>query len=158
MGTGVDPTRLGQRVWVYHAAAGRPNGTAAEYTCVPAEQAVPLPEGISFSQGAGLGIPYVTAHRCVFADGAVVGRTLLVTGGAGAVGNAAIQLACWGGAQVLATVSTADKSRLAIAAGAQQVLDYRAADYVAQVRAAAPPHAARPPVRRDLFQVATRVP
>ncbi|HEY5436938.1 MAG TPA: NADPH:quinone reductase [Candidatus Limnocylindrales bacterium] len=138
MGTGVDPTRLGQRVWVYHAAAGRPNGTAAEYTCVPAEQAVPLPEGISFSQGAGLGIPYVTAHRCVFADGAVVGRTLLVTGGAGAVGNAAIQLACWGGAQVLATVSTADKSRLAIAAGAQQVLDYRAADYVAQVRAAAP--------------------
>jgi NADPH:quinone reductase len=138
VGAGVDQARLGQRVWVYHAAAGRPNGTAATYTCVPADQAVPLPEGISYSQGAGLGIPYITAHRCVFADGPVMGRTLLVTGGAGAVGNAAIQLACWGGAQVLATVSSADKRRLAVAAGAGQVFEYRSADYVAQVRAAAP--------------------
>jgi NADPH2:quinone reductase len=138
VGAGVDRTRIGERVWVYNAAAGRPNGTAAQYTCVPSEQAVPLPEGISYSQGAGFGIPYITAHRCVFADGPVTGRTLLVTGGAGAVGNAAIQLACWGGAQVLATVSTADKSRLAVAAGARQVFDYRAADYVVQVRAATP--------------------
>jgi NADPH:quinone reductase-like Zn-dependent oxidoreductase len=138
VGTGVDPKRLGQRVWVYHAAHGRPTGTAAQYTCVPAEQAVPLPEGISFAQGAGLGIPYITAHRCVFADGPVAGRTLLVTGGAGAVGNASIQLATWGGARVLATASSADKRRLAIDAGASHVLDYRAADHVAQVRAAAP--------------------
>jgi NADPH2:quinone reductase len=138
LGTGVDHARLGQRVWVYHAAAGRPNGTAAQYSCVPAGQAVPLPEGVSFAAGAGLGIPYITAHRCVFADGPVAGRTLLVTGGAGAVGNAAIQLAVWGGAQVLATVSSTDKRGLAIAAGVGQVFDYRAADYVALVRAAAP--------------------
>jgi NADPH2:quinone reductase len=138
VGAGVDEARVGQRVWVFHAAAGRSNGTAAQYTCVPAEQAVPLPDGDSFEQGAGLGIPYITAHRCVFAEGPVAGRTLLVTGGAGAVGNAAIQLACWGGAQVLATVSSAEKSRLAIAAGAREALDYRAADHVAQVRAAAP--------------------
>ena len=97
-----------------------------------------MPEGASYSQGAGLGILYITAHRCVFADGPVKGRTLLVTGGAGAVGNAAIQLACWGGAHVLATVSSADKRRLAVAAGARQVFDYRSADYVAHVRAAAP--------------------
>ena len=138
VGAGVDPTRLGQRVWVYHAAAGRPNGTAAQYTCVPAEQAVPLPQGISMAQGAGLGIPYITAHRCVFADGSVSGRTVLVTGGAGAVGNAAIQLAGWGGARVLATVSSADKGQLAVAAGAGQVFDYREAGQVAQVRAAVP--------------------
>ena len=138
VGEGVDAARDGKRVWVYHAAAGRANGTAAQYTCVPAEQAVPLPEGVSLAQGAGLGIPYVTAHRCVFADGPVAGRTLLVTGGAGAVGHAVIELARWGGAQVLATVSSEEKKRLALAAGASEVFDYRAADFVAQVRAAAP--------------------
>ncbi len=138
VGAGVDPSRAGERVWVYHAAAGRPNGTAAEYTCVPADQAVPLPPGISYAQGAGLGIPFITAHRCVFADGPVTGRSVLVTGGAGAVGNAAIQLAAWGGAEVLATVSSADKGRLALAAGARLVFDYHAPDHVASVRSAAP--------------------
>jgi NADPH:quinone reductase len=138
VGAGVDPSRIGERVWVYHAAAGRPNGTAAEYTCVPTEQAVPLPGGVSYAQGAGLGIPYITAHRCVFADGPVTGRRILVTGGAGAVGNAAIQLAAWGGADVLATVSSADKGSLASAAGARDVFDYRAADHVERVCAAAP--------------------
>lgn len=138
VGAGVDPGRRGQRVWVYHAAAGRPNGTAAQYTCVPQEQAVHLPDDVSFAQGAGLGIPYITAHRCVFADGPVAGRTLLVTGGAGAVGNAAIQLARRGGAEVIATVSSAEKARLAAAAGAGYVLDYRANDHVSELRAAAP--------------------
>ena len=138
VGLGVEPMRLGQRVWVYHAAAGRPTGTAAQYTCVPAEQAVPLPDSVSYSQGAGLGIPYITAHRCVFADGPVAGRTLLVTGGAGAVGNAAIQLACWGGAHVLATASSPGKSRITVAAGAREVFDYREAEYVTRVRTAVP--------------------
>lgn len=138
VGPGVDATRVGQRAWVYHAAAGRWNGTAAQFTCVPAHQAVPLPDGISFAQGAGLGIPFITAHRCVFAGGSVAGRTLMVTGGAGAVGNAAIQFAVRGGARVFATVSSEEKGRLAAAAGATHILDYRAPDFVAAVRAIAP--------------------
>lgn len=125
VGDGVDPGRVGERVWVYHAAYQRPNGTAAELTCVPAAQAVPLPEGVELSHGAGLGIPAITAHRCLFADGPVDGRTVLVTGGAGAVGQAAVQLARWGGARVLATVSTAEKARVADEAGADTVLYYR---------------------------------
>lgn len=136
VGEGVDPARTGQRVWVYHAAFGRPGGTAAQWTCVPAEQSVPLPEHVSFDQGAGLGIPYITAHRCVFAGGPVQGRTLLVTGGAGAVGNAAIQLAQWAGARVVTTVSSAEKAM--IASAADVVLDYTDADFPAQLRAAAP--------------------
>ncbi len=138
VGPGVDAARVGQRAWVYHAAAGRWNGTAAQYTCVPAHQAVPLPDGISFAQGAGLGIPFITAHRCVFGGGPVAGRTLTVTGGAGAVGNAAIQLAVRGGARVLATASSEAKRGLATAAGAANALDYRAPDHVAAVRAIAP--------------------
>lgn len=138
VGPGVDAARVGQRAWVYHAAAGRWNGTAAQYTCVPEHQAVPLPDGVSFAQGAGLGIPFITAHRCVFAGGPVAGRTVMITGGAGAVGNAAIQLAALGGARVLATVSSEEKRRLATAAGAIHVLDYRAPDFAAAVRAIAP--------------------
>ena len=138
VGPGVDASRVGQRAWVYHAAAGRWNGTAAQYTCVPAHQAVPLPDDISFAQGAGLGIPFITAHRCVFGGGPVAGRTLLVTGGAGAVGNAAIQLAVRGGARVLATASSEAKRGLATAAGAAHALDYRDPDHVAAVHAIAP--------------------
>jgi NADPH:quinone reductase len=138
VGAGVDPGRVGERVWVYHAAAGRPSGTAAELLCLPAEQAVRLPDGIGFDHGAGLGIPAITAHRCLFADGPIAGRTVLVTGGAGAVGNAAVQLARWGGAEVLATVSTSDKARLATDAGAHTVLRYHDPDIADQLRAAAP--------------------
>lgn len=138
VGPGVDPSRVGQRVWLYHAAWQRPNGTAAQYCCVPASQAVLLPEGISFEQGAGLGIPYLTAHRCLFADGGVQGRTVLVTGGAGAVGHAAVELARWAGARVIATVSSEEKARIARDAGAQVVLNYRDPDHAAQLAAAAP--------------------
>jgi NADPH2:quinone reductase len=105
VGPGVDPDRVGERVWLYHAAWQRPWGTATEVTVVPAEQAVRLPDGVDFSVGATLGIPHMTAHRCVFADGPVDGATVLVAGGAGAVGHAAIQLARRGGATVIATVS-----------------------------------------------------
>ncbi len=138
VGPGVDPGRVGERVWVYNAAHGRFNGTAAQYTVVPSAQAVMLPDGIGFDVGAGLGIPFVTAQHCVFADGPVAGRTVLVTGGAGAVGNAAVQLAKRGGARVIATISSEEKARLAAHAGADHVLDYRAPDYVAQVRRIAP--------------------
>ncbi|MGC8634031.1 MAG: NADPH:quinone reductase [Candidatus Limnocylindrales bacterium] len=138
VGPGVDPARVGQRVWVYHAAAGRWNGTAAQYTCVPAAQAVPLPDAVRFEQGAGLGIPFITAHRAVFADGPVTGRRVLVTGGAGAVGNAAVQFAVLGGAEVFATASSEEKRGLTMQAGAMHAFDYRSPGYVAAVRSAAP--------------------
>jgi NADPH2:quinone reductase len=129
VGGGVDAARIGQRVWVYFAAWKRPWGTAAQWTVLPAAQAVPLPDGVSFELGASLGIPALTAHRCLFADGPVDGRAVLVAGGAGAVGHAAIELARWAGAaQVTATVSGEEKAALAIAAGAHATVDYRAAD------------------------------
>ncbi|MDA8202223.1 MAG: NADPH:quinone reductase [Chloroflexi bacterium] len=138
VGPGVDPGRVGQRVWVYNAAHGRFNGTAAEYTCIPSDQAVPLPDGVGFDQGAGLAIPFITAQHCLFADGPLDGRTVLITGGAGAVGNAAIQLAKRGGARVIATASSPEKERLASEAGADHVVDYRDPAHVDQVRRIAP--------------------
>ena len=139
VGEGVDPARVGERVWLFFAAWQRQWGTAAQYTVLPAEQAVPLPDGASDDLGASLGIPAMTAHRCLFADGPVEGRTVLVAGGAGAVGHAAIELARWGGAaRVIATVSSEEKGELARAAGADALVFYRAADAADQLRAAAP--------------------
>jgi NADPH2:quinone reductase len=138
VGSEVDAARVGERVWVYFAAYQRQWGTAAQYTVVPSEQAVPLPAGASFELGAGLGIPAMTAHRCLFADGAVEGATVLVAGGAGAVGHAAIELAHWAGARVVATVSGEEKASLARAAGADAVVNYRSEDAAEQIRAAAP--------------------
>lgn len=147
VGPGVDGARVGERVWVWEAAYGRPHGTAAEYTVVPAAQAVPLPDDVSFELGAALGIPFLTAHRCLtvaetlpetLAPGSLSGRTVLVHGGAGAVGNASIQLARWAGATVISTVSSPAKADLATAAGASHVVDYRRQDVVAEVRRIAP--------------------
>jgi NADPH:quinone reductase len=139
VGPGVDTARIGERVWVYHAADLRQYGTSAQFTVVPAEQAVRLPETVTYEQGAGLGIPYITAHHCVLGDGPVDGRTILVTGGAGAVGSAAIQLARWAGAsRVLATVSSAEKAEIATRSGADQVLNYREPGFAAALTAAAP--------------------
>lgn len=104
VGDGVDPNRIGQRVWVYNAQSYRPFGTAADYTVVPDATAVPLPDGVDDELGACLGIPGITAHRAVFADGPVDGQTLLVHGALGAVGSLAAQLAAWGGATVITTV------------------------------------------------------
>src|SRR4051794_31603544 len=104
VGEGVDAGRVGRRVWVYGAQSYRPFGTAAQLTVVPAEQAVELPEEVSDELGACLGIPGITAHRAVFADGPVTGRTVLVHGVLGAVGSLAAQLARWGGAEVITTV------------------------------------------------------
>jgi len=116
---------LGKRVWLHNGQRGRAFGTAAEFICLPQELVALLPEGTNFEQGACLGIPCMTAHRCVFMDGPVSGKWLLVTGGAGAVGHYAIQLAKWGGAKVIATVSSGAKAAHARAAGADYVLDYR---------------------------------
>ena len=113
VGDGVDPGRIGQRVWTYMAAAGRKWGTAAQWTVVPARQAVPLPDGVSAELGASLGVPAMTAHRCLTADGPVDGKTVLVAGGAGAVGHFAIELAKFFGARVITTVSGPEKAELA---------------------------------------------
>ena len=137
LGAGVDPALLGQRVWLYNAQRGRPFGTAAEFTCVPAECIHPLPAAIDFATGACLGIPAMTAHRCLFADGPVRGLRVLVSGGGGAVGNYAIQLARWGGAAwVGATASGGWKTADAEAAGTDAVFDYRAPDCAARILAA----------------------
>ncbi|MEA2217667.1 MAG: NADPH:quinone reductase [Solirubrobacteraceae bacterium] len=108
VGGGVDPARVGQRVWVYGAQSYRPFGTAAQFTTVAAEQAPQLPEGVSDEIGACLGIPGITAHRAVFGDGPVAGKTILVHGVLGSVGSMAAQLARWGGATVIGTVRRGD--------------------------------------------------
>jgi len=133
VGAGVDAARLGQRVWTWNAAWQRPMGTAAQWVVLPAAQAVPLPDDIDFAAGACLGIPVLTAHRAVFADGAPTGRTVLVSGGAGVVGHYAIQLAKWAGARVITTVSSEAKAAHARAAGADAVIDYRREDAAARV-------------------------
>jgi len=137
-GEGVDPGRVGQRVWVWLAASGRRWGTAAEWTVLPADQAVPLPDGISMDLGASLGVPAMTAHRCLFADGPLDGKAVLVAGGAGAVGHFAIELAKWAGARVVTTVSNPEKAKLAAQAGADLVVNYTDAGAPDQVRAFAP--------------------
>jgi NADPH2:quinone reductase len=138
VGDGVDPDRAGERVWIYFAAWQRPWGTAAQWTVVPSDQAVTLPDDASDDLGASLGVPALTAHRCLFADGPITGRTVLVAGGAGAVGHATIELARWAGARVVATVSNDEKAELARTAGAHAVVNYRDRDAAEQVRAAAP--------------------
>jgi len=137
VGPGVDIARIGERVWVYHAAFQRQFGTAAQFTVVPARQAVPIPEGTSIDQAAALGIPYLTAYGCLFSDGPIEGQTVLVHGGAGAVGHAAIQLARGAGAHVISTVSSAAKGALAADAGAHVVVDYTADGAIDAVRSAA---------------------
>jgi NADPH2:quinone reductase len=133
----VDAARVGERVWVYFAAWRRQWGTTAQFSVVPTEQAVPL-GGASFELGASLGIPALTAYHCLRADGPVDGADVLVAGGAGAVGHAAIELAKWSGARVAATVSGASKGELASAAGADAVVNYRDEDAAEQLRAFAP--------------------
>jgi NADPH2:quinone reductase len=135
VGEGVDPARVGERVWVYEANLNRPFGTAAQYTCVSAHKAVALPDSSDFAAGACLGIPAMTAHRCVFADGALDGRTVLVHGGAGAVGFYAVQMARIGGAaRVIATCSRPAQAERAREAGADHVIDYRTEDVARRVQ------------------------
>ena len=128
VGKGVDTSRTGQRVWIWNGQWQRANGTCAEYIAIPEDQAVWLPENVSFEEGACLGIPAMTAHRCVFGDGPVEGKTVLVTGGAGTVARYAIQMARNGGADVIATVSGASKAAYASEAGAGLTVNYRSED------------------------------
>lgn len=147
VGEGVEDALNGLRVWVWEAAYGRPEGTAQEYALVPRRRVVTLPDSASFDVGAALGVPFITAHRCLtvaeegpvrLGPGALDGRVVLVAGGAGAVGNAAIQLARWSDATVIATVSSPAKAQLAAAAGADHVINYRQQDAAAEIRRIAP--------------------
>jgi NADPH2:quinone reductase len=139
VGDGVPVERVGERVWLLMAARERQWGTAAQFSVVPAERAVPLPNSAGFELGASLGVPALTAWHCLTVDGPLDGLTVLVSGGAGAVGHMAIQLARWAGAaRVIATVSGPEKGALATAAGAHAVVNYRDADAAAQIRAVAP--------------------
>jgi NADPH:quinone reductase len=133
VGEGVDPGRVGERVWLWLAASGNRWGTAAQWSVVPEAAAAPLPEGVSVELGASLGVPAMTAHRCLFADGPVDGKTVLVAGGAGAVGHFAIELAKRGGARVISTVSGPEKAELAAKAGADLVVNYREPDAAGQI-------------------------
>jgi NADPH2:quinone reductase len=137
VGPGVDIARIGERVWVYLAASQRQYGTAAQFTVVAARQAVPIPDGISIDDAAALGVPYLTAYGCLFADGPIEGQTVLVHGGAGAVGHAAIQLARRAGAHVISTVSNTSKGAIAASAGAHVVVDYTSEGATDAIRAAA---------------------
>lgn len=126
VGAGVDAIRVGERVWIWNGAWGRPFGTAAEYIVLPAQQAVVLPEGTDFAAGACLGIPALTACHAIELGGGVAGKSVLVAGGAGAVGHYAVQLAKLGGAKrVIATVSSDAKGAVALAAGADAVINYK---------------------------------
>lgn len=133
VGAGVDPSRIGERVWIWLAGSGTPWGTAAEWTVVPSEQAVRLPEGSSDELGASLGIPAMTAHWCLHADGSPEGSTVLVAAGAGAVGHYAIELGKIAGARIVTTISGPEKAALARAAGADLVVNYRDADAARQI-------------------------
>ena len=126
---------LGRRVWVYHAQWGRALGTAAECVALPVEQAVPLPDGVSFEVGVSLGIPAMTAYHAVVASGAAPGSTVLVPGAAGAVGYYATQFARLAGARVIGVVSSDDKAAIARSAGADDIVNYRSEDLVARVQA-----------------------
>jgi NADPH2:quinone reductase len=137
-GEGVDPARVGQRVWVFGAQSYRPFGTAAELTVVPAGQAVRLPDGVSDEMGACLGIPGITAHRAVFSDGPVAGLTVLVQGMLGAVGTLAAQLAAWGGATVIGTVRRHDDLKQVNASVIPRTIALDQPDPAAAIRAHAP--------------------
>jgi len=133
VGDGVTRLRAGQRVWLFNGQRnGRAFGTAAEYIALAEHLVTPLPDDVSFPAGATLGIPCMTAWCCLFGDGPIAGQTVLVTGGAGAVGHYAVQLAKGGGARVIATVSSPAKAEQARLAGADLVINYRNEDVVAK--------------------------
>ncbi|MBP1118413.1 NADPH:quinone reductase, partial [Rhodococcus sp. PvP016] len=147
VGPEVEGIATGDRVWLLLAQHERPTGTAQEFTVVPADRVVRLPENADFDLGASLGVPAVTAHRALTVSedgpsrlhpGALDGKTVLVAGGAGAVGHAAIQLARWAGATVITTVSGPEKAGLATAARAHHIVNYKSGDAVARIRELAP--------------------
>jgi NADPH2:quinone reductase len=133
VGSQASKNLLGKRVWVWNAQWGRAFGTSAECCCLPEAQVAPLPDGVDFAAGACLGIPAMTAHQALFSDGDIKNKSVLVTGGAGAVGHYAIQMAKWGGARVATTVSSDEKAKLAREAGADLVINYKTEDVAKKV-------------------------
>ncbi|MEM7721864.1 MAG: NADPH:quinone reductase [Pseudomonadota bacterium] len=134
VGDGVDSSRIGMRVWVFEATLeGRYRGTSAEYVVVPERFAVELPDGISFDVGAALGVPAMTAHRALFAEGPIAGKTVLVTGGAGGVRHMAVQLAEWAGAQVITTVSRKEQADLLRGLSKATIIDRKRENVVERV-------------------------
>ncbi|MEW2508062.1 zinc-binding dehydrogenase [Amycolatopsis sp. NPDC047767] len=147
VGAGVKEFTPGQRVWTHLAAYRRLDGTAQQFVTLATDLVAALPDHASHELGAALGVPFLTAHRLLtlraggpeeLGPGALTGTVVLVAGGAGAVGNASIQLAKWAGATVVTTVSSPEKAELATAAGADHVIDYRRENVVARVRRIAP--------------------
>jgi NADPH2:quinone reductase len=142
VGEGVPSSRVGQRVWLYNVnrvpdGVGQgANGTGAQYSALVARHAVPLPDGVTFEQGACLGVPAMTAHRALFIDGPIKGKTVLITGGAGAVGSMAIQIAKASGAKVITTVSGDEKAAVAKEDGADTIINYKTEDLVEAILAA----------------------
>ena len=133
IGDGVDSKRIGQRVWLFGAQANRPFGTAAEYCVVPNSYAINLPDTESFYNGACLGVPAVTAHRALFADGNIDGLTILITGGAGRVGRYAVQMAKNAGAKVISTAGSKEKCLHIKNLGADFVFNYQTNDIQSEV-------------------------
>ena len=138
VGTGVPASRIGERVWIWNGQWKRPFGTAAEYITLPAAMAVPLPDGVSFAEGACLGIPAMTAFHAVMLAGLGKNSNVLVSGGAGAVSQYVIQFAKRTGATVLTTISSPEKAAAAREAGADHTIDYKTEDVGAKVKAIAP--------------------
>ena len=136
VGAGIESSRIGERVWLYQAQYARRFGTAAEYVAIDSRRAPRLPDNTSLEIGACLGIPAMTAHRCVFADGDVAGQTVLVTGGAGRVGHYAVQWASQAGATVIATASNDEDTAACLAAGASHVVNHRDGNVVSAIMAA----------------------
>lgn len=129
VGEGVEPGRIGERVWVFNAAWGRTTGTAGEFIAVPEEFTATLPDNVSFEVGACLGIPASTALHALTLNGDLHGKNVLIAGGAGAVGHYAIQFARrLGAAQILTTASSPEKAELALSAGADVAINYRQDD------------------------------
>lgn len=130
VGMGVSHSRIGERVWVYQAQFARLHGSAAQYLAIESNRAVKLPDNTNFTIGACMGIPAMTAHRCIFADGSVENQIVLITGGAGRVGHYAIQWAKMGGATVIATASSETSEQQCIEAGADYVVDHTDSEMV----------------------------
>ena len=134
VGEGVNHDRIGERVWLYEAQQRQVFGTASEYVVIPSYKAMSLPEHTKFTEGACLGVPAMTAHRAVLADGSVKDKFVLVTGGAGAVGNYAIQWAKWSGAKVITTISSQAKAQVAKIAGVDYLISYKNENVIDRIR------------------------
>lgn len=135
VGPGVDPARVGSRVWLWNGQWQRPNGTAAEYIALPQDQAVPLPEQLEMAAGACLGIPAMTAYHAVSQLGALSGRSVLVVGAASAVGDYAAQMAALRGARVIGTVGSDEKAAHALGANVSATIDYKREPVAERVKA-----------------------